>query len=68
MCGKKILSGGNGTKTDLLHQSIGDGHTRELSPTSMGSLFTMSSQSRDLAEIKVESLYQPVDCISRLVC
>lgn len=53
--------------THLLHQGIGDGHTRELGATSMRPLFTMSSQSRDLAKVKVESLDEPVDCISRFV-
>ena len=54
-------------ETDLLHESIGNGHTRELSPTSMSSLFTMSPKSRYFTEIKVESLNQPVNGISRFI-
>jgi hypothetical protein len=58
---------GERTRTDLLHKSIGNGHTGELSPTSMSPLFTMSTESRYFTEIKVESLNQPIDRISRFI-
>jgi hypothetical protein len=54
-------------QTDLFHQGVGDGHSRELSATSVCSLFTMSTQSGDLAEIEVESFSEPVDGITGFV-
>jgi hypothetical protein len=53
--------------TNLLHQSIGDGHSGELLSTTVSPLFTVSTKSRDFTEIEIEFLDQPVDCITGFV-
>lgn len=57
----------NHALTHLFHQSVRDGHTRELCAASMSSLLTVPTQSRDLGEVQVEALDEPVDGISRSV-
>ncbi len=54
--------------TNLLHQSISNSHSGELSSSTMSSLLTVPAQPRDLAEVKLELLSEPVDSITRSVC
>ena len=53
--------------TDLLHQRISDGHSRKLRSTAVSPLLTVSAETRDLAEIEVESVDEPIDRVARLV-
>jgi hypothetical protein len=58
---------GNGNVLELLHESVGDGHTGELGTTTVGALLRVATKTRDLGEVKVEALNEPVDGVTRTV-
>lgn len=64
---RKALTPETQTRTHLLHQSISNRHTGELLSAAMRPLFAMSTQPRNLGEVEVELLHEPVDRIAGLV-
>jgi len=52
----------------LLHEGVRDGHARELGTAPVRPLLAVTTQPRDLGQVQVELLDEPVDGIARLVC
>lgn len=52
---------GDGEVLDSLHEGVGDGHTRHLFLTTVGSGEGMSSETGDEREIELELLLEPLD-------
>ncbi len=51
---------------ELLHLSVGDGHTRELGTATVGTGLRVTAETRDLAEVEIEAVHEPVDGLAGL--
>ncbi len=57
---------GLGEVLELLHLCVGDGHTGELSATTVSTGLRVTTETRNLGEVELETVHEPVDGLTRL--
>lgn len=58
---------GGGNLLELLHKSVGDGHTGELGTSTVGTHLRVTTETRDLGKVEVEVVDEPVDGVTGAV-